>query len=75
MFICIANRGPGELGWAATVDQPCPFRVANPHRTQIDLGEATAAPDQTILARWVAGGLRSVLYAEVNPIRVFIFSA
>ena len=41
----------------------------------MDLGDSTAAPDQTILSHWVAGGLRSVLFAERNPIRIFIFYA
>jgi hypothetical protein len=39
----------------------------------MDLGDATAAPDQTILARWVAGDYVRYLYAERNPIRIFIF--
>ena len=35
----------------------------------MDLGDATSAPDQTILARRVAAGLRSVLCPERNPIK------
>ena len=39
----------------------------------MDLGDATSAPDQTILARRVAAGLRSVVCPERNPIRISIF--